>query len=517
MQAPPQTLFEKAAQLVMVRLGSNLPPTITAADDRSRVEHLLAKCPVGGLLVFNGRWRETAVALNTLQAKSACPLLVASDIERGLGQQVIGGTRYPHAMAFGAVNDAERAVEAFARATALEARACGVHWAFAPVADVNLHPENPIISTRAFGTEPRRVARLVTAYIRGAHDAGLLTTAKHFPGHGRTATDSHATLPHVTASRAELDAGDLLPFRTAIDAGVDTMMTAHVAYPALDAGNAPATLSAPILRGLLRDEMGFEGVVVSDSLLMEGVHGTHAEPGAQAAALVRAGVDVLLDPSDPLAVVRGLVEAVDAGTLERAELERAFQRVWRLKAHVAGSRGAAAFRADPDSSVVGSHQAAADEIAQQAVTVQGEPSGVLPINPDAPGLLVLRITPRAEKAEAGKSPLGRAVRERFPGAAFRMIDGSFTAADAEALQVDVKAAERVVLALAVEPAAWHQFGLTAPQHRFARAVIDQNPTVVAALGSPHVLDDLPGAAAYLCTYSDEPASQRALIHRLQKG
>ena len=511
----PQTLFEKAAQLVMVRLGSNLPPGVTAEDDRDRVAALLEDCPVGGLLVFNAHWPGVAHTLNALQGQSRFPLLVASDIERGAGQQVAGATCYPHAMAFGALDEAEAAVADFARTTAREARACGIHWAFAPVADINLHAENPIISTRAFGTEPQAVARLVRAYVAAAREAGLLTSAKHFPGHGRTTTDSHATLPTVSTPRADLVATDLLPFQAAIDAGVESVMTAHVAYSALDESGVPATLSAPILQEVLRAEMGFTGVVVSDSLLMEGVQGAHADPGTQAAALVQAGVDVLLDPKDPRALVQGLVRAVETGALDPDILDAAAQRVWRLKTRVAGDKGAASFRADPEASVVGRYQPAADRVARRALTVQHEASGAWPLPADGAGVLVIRITPRTEEPAAAPTALEEAVRTAFPRATYRAVDGAAAPAEMKALQAEAQAAARVVLALAVEPAAWHAFGLTAEQQAFVRAVTRQTPTIAAALGSPHVLDAVPEAGARLCTFSDVPAAQRALVRWLQ--
>ncbi|NBB74527.1 MAG: beta-glucosidase, partial [Bacteroidetes bacterium] len=328
----PTTLREKAAQLVFIRLGSNMTPPVTVSDDAARVADLLDRYPFGGLLLFNGHYPATADRLAVLQAQSAYPLLVASDVERGVGQQVEGTTVFPHAMAFGALGDeAEPAIDALARITAREALACGIHQLLTPVADVNLHPRNPIISIRAFGTEPDAVARHVHTYVTACRDEGLITTAKHFPGHGRTADDTHETLPAVDADVDTLQATDLMPFRAAIAAGADTVMTTHAAFPALDPEGRPATLSPPILRGVLRDQMGFDGPIVTDSLLMAAVRATHDDPGDQAVALLEAGVDCVLDPSDPVAVVEGLVRAVESGQLAASRIHRAFDRIWRLK------------------------------------------------------------------------------------------------------------------------------------------------------------------------------------------
>src|SRR6266704_964303 len=211
---------------------------------------------------------EAADLLNRLQQDSKLPLLIAADFELGVSNRLNGTTAFPNAMAIGATGNREYA-EAFGRITGQEARAIGVHWNFFPVADVNSNPDNPIINTRSFGEDPQQVGDLVAAYIRGAHSAGLLTTAKHFPGHGDTATDSHLGTAQVTGDRARLDTVELPPFRKAIEAGIDSIMVAHVTVPALDANpNAVATVSPQIVTGLLKNDLRFQGIVVTDALDM---------------------------------------------------------------------------------------------------------------------------------------------------------------------------------------------------------------------------------------------------------
>src|SRR5271166_6661369 len=214
---------------------------------------------------------EAAVLLNRLQQDSKLPLLIAADFERGVTMRLHGATEFPHAMAFGAAGKPEYA-EQFGRITALEARAIGVHWNFFPDADVNSNPANPIINTRSFGEDPQQVGALVTAYIRGARAQGMMTTAKHFPGHGDTATDSHLGLAQVTGDSARLQSVELPPFRRAIEAGVDAVMVAHITVPALEADpERVADTSPAIVGGLLQEEMGFKGIVVSDALDMAGL------------------------------------------------------------------------------------------------------------------------------------------------------------------------------------------------------------------------------------------------------
>ena len=523
----PTALYDKACQLIFARLGTNLPPVTNAEDDIERVEALLERCPVGGLIFFNGQWPGARAIIARAQAASRYPLLVGADIERGIGQEVRGATLFPHARAFSAIGDdapeeAETLVEEAAQVTAREARACGIHITFAPVADVNLTPKNPIIATRAFGDEPQGVARLVRAYLRGCQAEGMLTTPKHFPGHGRTTADPHAEMPLVDAPREELEATDFVPFRAAFEEGADLVMTAHVAFPALTGNDqTPATGSKTIMRELLRDEMGFEGPVVSDSLIMGAVKDTQ-DPGAQAAALVEAGVDLLLDPDDPEAVAEGIVDAVERGALPEARVDEALARVWRIKDALVERHGRdGAFPTtdehNPEESAqVGGpeHQRLSKHIAREAVTVMDNGAGALPLSTQqGEKMAFIRL---AAGEHADNVLLAKSVQETFPQARYYAAGPDVEQRELEILRREAADADTVVLALRVEPAAWHDFGLTPSQQRFAEALVEEHPTVVAALGSSHVLEDFPGAVARLCAYSDVPASQQALVAALIK-
>lgn len=516
------SLRERAAQLVFPRIGSNMPPPVTVVEDLERVSRLLERCPVGGLVLFNGRLPETPEALASLQARSRVPLLVGADMERGVGQQVRGATVFPHAMAFGMAEvpteGAEKLLEKAAYAQAHEALAAGLHITFSPVADVNRNPRNPIIATRAFGTEPARTARFVRAYVRGSRAAGLLTTAKHFPGHGDTSQDSHAELPHVSDDRETLARTDLVPFRAAIDAGVDLVMTAHVVYPALDPSGTPATLSRSILVDLLRDQLGFQGAVVSDSLLMGAVRDRFPTAGAQAVALLKAGVDILLDVPDPEASVEGIVAAVETGRLEAARVDEACGRILALKRRLA-ERFGSGFFTDPGAHVpmseVGSdvHRSLAREAARNAVRVREEVPGTLPLDAggtDGEGVLVVLVKPHQSRLDPPEEPLGGLVRAAYPKAVYRQVGPDATVEDYSALLEAAGRARRVVLALVVKPAAWHAFGLLPEQEQLARALVERHQPIVASLGSPVIFDALPGAPVYVCTYSDVAPSQQAL-------
>lgn len=277
---------------------------------------------VGGFVVYGGERSAVAALTGRLRAASRHPLLIAADTERGAGEQFAGCTQLPPAAALGSLGDA-LALRVAARLIAREALALGVNWNFAPVADVDLEDDNPIVGTRALGRDPVRVAGAVAELVDALQGEGMLACAKHFPGHGRTLTDSHAVLPVVRAGREALQV-DLAPFVAAIDSGVASIMTAHVAYPALDPSGAPATVSRAIVHGLLREELGFEGLIVTDALIMGGVQGEGGEGQAATRALV-AGCDLLLDPRNPAAVLHG-IEVAAGRSLPRAHLEGALAR-----------------------------------------------------------------------------------------------------------------------------------------------------------------------------------------------
>jgi beta-glucosidase-like glycosyl hydrolase len=278
---------------------------------------------VGGFIIFGGPSEQVASLTERIHVGSAVPLLVGADLERGAGQQFAGATALPPLAAVASLDSLDD-IRRAGSITAREARSLGVNWVYAPDCDLDIEPDNPIVGTRSFGADPQRVARDATAWIEGCQAEKALACAKHFPGHGRTTTDSHAELPRVNASASELRATDLVPFRAAIAAGVASVMSAHVQFPSLDPSGAPATLSPRILRDLLRDELGFRGLVVTDALIMEGVLG-----GGESEAVVRAldaGCDCLLYPNELAKSVEAVDRALESGRLDQERVEGALQR-----------------------------------------------------------------------------------------------------------------------------------------------------------------------------------------------
>ena len=321
------SLRDRIAQLVIPWI----PGSYAAFDDEAfaRMQVWVDSLHVGGLLVSVGSPLDVAAKLNRLQERSAVPLLVGSDLEAGTAIRLNGGTPFPPNMGIGATARDSDAYE-LGRITALEGRAVGIHLAFAPVADVNNNPANPIINVRSFGEDPQAVGRMVSAEVRGLQDNGMLATAKHFPGHGDTGTDSHLVLPVLFSNWARLDSVELVPFRSAIAAGVTAIMSAHIALPGMDGGlMRPGTVAPNILTGILRDSLGFKGLVITDALNMGGIGNVYgAEAGVRA---FQAGADLLLQPADPAQAIDAMAAAIGRREITAERLNRSVRRVLELK------------------------------------------------------------------------------------------------------------------------------------------------------------------------------------------
>jgi len=526
-----------AAQLVVEWIpGGYVAPT---SPDFEPLRAWVEGDGIGGVSPSIGTPHAYAAKLNALQSLADVPLLVASDFENGgpgmrlSGTYALpsllpqgGGTAFPPTMAFGAIDDDRFAYE-YGRITAREARATGVHVLFAPVLDVNSNPDNPVISTRAFGADPERVARLGAAFIRGARDGGALTTAKHFPGHGDTSVDSHLGLPVIDADRARLDAVELVPFRRAIAEGVDGVMTAHVQLPAiLGPGSPPATLSEALLTGLLRDELGFDGLVLTDALTMRAITDMYGIEEASVRS-VEAGADVVLAPRAVPEVVRALAGAVRSGRLERSRLEASARRILEIKARL-GLHENRFVSLDRVDDVVGSgvHLAFADSAATRSMTLVRDRGGVVPLDPGMGGRVVhLRYAPSTWLwAGAVFSP---GLRERVPGVVEVLLDERSDSAAyrraADALAAVGGGADgplggapgTVLVTAYVPPAAGS--GPDALPAAF-RALVEQHApadrTVLLSLGNPYILSALPGVGSYLAAWGDREVSQRAALAAL---
>ena len=334
------TLEEKAGQLLMPWVLGDFAPE--GSEGFERIAEAVREDGAGGVIVSVGSPTEVAAKINNLQALAKYPLLVGADLESGAGYRMrgavflpnniaLGGaTLFPSLMAVGATGDERHAYE-MGRITATEARAVGVHLPFAPVLDVNNNPENPVIATRSFGEDPAAVARMGSAFVRGLQDHGAVATGKHFPGHGDTGVDSHVNLPVIRVDRERLDRIELRPFREAIAAGMGAVMSAHVSIPTLTGSiSTPSTLSPAVLSDLLRGEMGFDGVIVTDAMDMRAI--TRGFGAGEAVVLaLEAGADIILMPENPRAARESLVAAVRSGRISEARVDRSVGRILKLK------------------------------------------------------------------------------------------------------------------------------------------------------------------------------------------
>ncbi len=513
------TSREKIAQLIVIGFSGH--PMNTRTREYRKFVHLVSGEHVGGMIlvnVSNGRTvakadpLEAAAFINHMQRLSRVPLLVSADFERGASMRVDATTVFPHAMAFTASRDpAEARLEG--AVTAKEARALGVQWLFFPDADVNNNPDNPIINIRSYGENPDDVSAFVSAFIQGAHsvpDAPVLTTAKHFPGHGDTGTDTHLNLATITVDKERLEKLEWVPFRAAIASGADSVMTAHIAVPALDDAGVPATLSPKILNGILRDEMGFKGIVVTDALDMGGIAKAFS-PGEAAVRAIRAGADVLLMPPDPEAAINAVAAAVRRGEISQRRINESVMRILTAKARL-GLASKKLVSLEAVHSIVNSpeNNAIAQRICDRSVTLVRNENSFLPLKPDA-------STAYFVLAEGSSSIEGQAfaleVRKRSVGAKVIVLDPSMSDADLEnAVQhagEGVMPPERYVVMAFASVAAYR--GTVALGGGFPKLIEDlvatKKPVALIAMGNPYLLRSFPEVAAYMTTYSTVPPSE----------
>src|SRR5688500_16394415 len=438
---------QRVAQMVMLWvLGdyAHVEDSTFAASRRAVAEER-----IGGVVMSLGSPIEVASKVNSLQQLADVPLLVASDLEPGLGRLVGGtfvpslmsagsATIFPSNMAIGATGDVRDALEV-GRIIGREARAVGIHLAFAPTVDVNNNPANPVINTRSFGEDPQRVAELAAAFVRGMQSEGVAATAKHFPGHGDTDTDSHLALPVVRSDAARLATVELVPFRASIEAGVVGVMTAHVALPAVGIDSTPATLEPRIVTSLLRDSLGFRGLAVTDALRMQAV-GQGYTPEQAAVLAVQAGADILLSPTDVKKTIDAVTAAVEQGTIPLARIDASVRRILELKARTRAARQPMV-SLDTLRHTVGApaHWAIARDIATRAVTLLRDSAGLVPAPRDG-RFAVITYAPELD-VNAGRA-FAAELRSLAPQTMTVRIDPSTSVAELDSLGVRIQGADR---------------------------------------------------------------------------
>jgi beta-glucosidase len=450
------------------------------AHEEPRIARALA-AGVGGFIIFGGTRAAVQRLTTMLRRRAREPILVGADLERGAAQQVLGLTELPSAAALGYLNDPE-ATQASGIVTAREAGGVGVSWAFGPVCDLDLEAANPIVQTRAFGAAPELVGTHATAWLRGLQEHGVLGCAKHYPGHGRTTVDSHEALPVVSTPAAELLTTDLRPFATAVAAGVGSVMTAHVSYPGWDPSGVAATYSSVML-GHLRATLGFDGVVVTDALIMAGATAARAEAHATVVA-VAAGCDALLYPRDFEQVVAALDAAV-GGEIPVARAEEAIGRV---------DRAAASWRpAEPggDEADLAAHGAFADGLADRALyLIERGPGRAVPRHPSVPVV---------DDDIGGPYTVGpRDVLER-------------------SLELGTARRQGRIVALYAEPRSWKGRAALGPRSLQQLGRLAPEAALVVLFGHPRLVDQIPGTAPVLVAWHGQALMQSAAARWVRRA
>jgi beta-N-acetylhexosaminidase len=534
------SLEEKVGQLISV--GINATYLNQDSDAFKTLRHQVVDNHVGGIILFRGPVYESVVIVNRMQRLAKHPLLISADLEAGAGMRFDDTVNFPWNMAIAATGNPEYAKRA-GELTGLEARALGVQQIYAPVADVNNNAANPVINVRSYGEDPKQVAKFVAAFVEGAQSAGVIATAKHFPGHGDTAVDSHRGLPEIDVTRERLNSVELVPFRAAVSAGVGAVMDGHIALPRIDStvitplprerkvkaietdeaseivvekGTMPTTLS-PVVNNILRNDLGFDGLIVTDAMSMSGLTLYFTQEEASVRAL-EAGVDQLLKPADPDAAFRGVVGAVKNGRLTEQRIEQSARKILAAKYDL----GLAQQRITPideiDRVVAGKQVAAlADDIASHAMTLVRNDANVVPLKL-TPNTRVfnLAITNGDDRSFITQSFVAEMNRGGVKMDTIVLDDRS---SDAE-LQKTLDAAARADVVIVsmygrVRSGQAGSVALPKPGARALNALLDrQAPLVGISFGNPYLLLSFPKLRTYLVAYGDMPSLQRSAANAL---
>jgi beta-N-acetylhexosaminidase len=519
------TLREKVGQMIMPWVIGDFAPV--GSSSHNRMVGYVEEEAIGGVIMSVGSPTEVAAKINGLQRRAKVPLLVAADLETGAGFRMrgavfmpgtieLGGaTSFPSLMALGATGEPSLAYE-MGRVTAVEAAAVGIRVPFAPVLDVNNNPDNPIINVRSFGEDPEQVAEMGAAFVRGIQDQGAIATGKHFPGHGDTDTDSHLRLPVINATRERMDSVELRPFQAAIDVGMGAMMTAHITVPSINGGNGePATLSSAVLTDLLRTEMAFEGLIVTDAMDMSAISG-RLGVGEASVRAVEAGADVILMPASVGGAAAGIVSAVEEGRVPEGRIDDSVLRILQAKEALGlPEKRTVDLEAIPSSMGTPEHLAVAEEIAEKSITLITNGGGLLPLR-GTRSARVLSVTYRRPSDVLAGRYFNRRLRQTYPRLVTANVDQNTAGALSEGLIRQARNSALVVVSIYV----------TAVSYSNSVAVPDEvadfvrqldaigKPHVVVSFGNPYLITDFPDVRAYMLGWSGSEVSQRAAARAL---
>jgi beta-N-acetylhexosaminidase len=533
------TLDELVGQMIFASIDSMFLSSDT--DKYDALVQLVHETHVGGVLTFGGSEPvpqvmlnptygpvilgqpiELASTLNRLQALAPLPLLTAADFEWGVGMRIAGATKFPRAMTFGAADDDTLAYEA-GKVTAQESRSLGVHIDLGPVADVNNNARNPVINIRSFGEDPARVGRLVSSWVRGLQEGGVIATLKHFPGHGDTDVDSHLGLPIILHPRERLNTIELPPFASGLRAGAGGVMVAHVELPAIDAESGPATFSQKVTTGLLRQELGFAGIVVSDALKMDAIT-KMASTGDAAVKAVVAGIDVILDSPDPAVAARAIKAAVDSGQIPRARIEASARRLLEAKARLGLHKNKLVNLESVALGVGGrKHEALARAISDRGVTLVKDERNQVPMRvPRTVSVLYLSVLdyPSGWRIAAPSRTVIPELKLRWPNTESIEVSDRTTPSELDMVRAVAARYDAVVVGIFVRAASASGRLDLAPQ--VAKLIEDvargserrSQPLVAMFFGNPYAAMSTPSLPTVLLTYDFSDVAEQSAVRAM---
>lgn len=502
------TLREKIGQMIVMPLNADFANTESAKfkEMKRQIEQL----HVGGFTVFRGEANSIAALTNEAQRLSKLPLFFSADYERGLRMQSRTGTPFTTNMGVAATGDVSAAYRQ-GKIICEEMRSIGVNWLFAPVADINNNPDNPVINIRSFGANPQKVGEFVASAVRGVREANCLATLKHFPGHGNTATDSHIGLSVISANRGELEATEFVPFKSGIAAGVDSIMTAHLAVPNVAGDNLPSTLNPKILNDILRKDLKFDGIISTDSMEMGAITKTYPN-GESAVMAIKAGVDVVLFPPDVNAAVNAVEAAVKRGEITEKRLDESVKRLLNAKYRIGLFQNRTVDLTAVNRIIEKPENIAeADRVAEKSITLLRSENSFFPVSKDRK---ILFVTIAADDDPVEGATFAAEILKRQPNAKIIKLDPRSTSEDYEKTFSEAQNFREILLAPFVKRAAAKgTVALPETQAEFVKKMISlkDKKVGVIAFGNPYMIRQFPAVKTYAVTYAIEEVAQTAAV------
>lgn len=506
------TTREKVAQLMVIWARGRFESTDN--EYFKRIARIIEKEQIGGIIFSSGDIYGQAHLTNRFQQLSQIPLWISQDMETGAAMRIAGTTRFTPAMGVAATGNPQYAYE-IGRVTAQESKALGVHQIFAPVLDVNNNPANPVINTRSYSENPYEVADFAEAFVKGAQDHGTIATGKHFPGHGDTSIDSHLALPTITHDYARLDSIELVPYKRVIQAGIKSIMSAHIAFPEIgQSANLPGTLDANILTGLLKDTLGFTGLIVSDALEMSAIS-RNFSPGDAAVRALDAGIDMLLLPNNLVSAIDAVEKAVEEGKIRMDTLDAAVRKILQLKVEY----GVFKQHSIDIESLPGiinplESRLLSAKIARESITLLRNENDIIPIRPDRfPRVTVIAISDN-NNANTG-STFARSIREYHPAVSFYLMDLRTSKEEIDIIIRNARQSDLIIIGTFVYVRTSNDIELTGRQKQFIQKITDlKKPLVVSSFGNPYAVRDIPRAGVHLLAWASTDQQMEAAAHAI---